>query len=123
MLYRRFKIEQIVQFKQLEHFLLKYSACEINCGHDNLKKLPEVLSGTIKKLMLFVEALKKGENVTVESHFAVHKSKKVLKEQAVESEENKKQSKLKRKSADAYIHSSQSEHLTKGMHLDFDTTI
>ena len=73
--------------------------------------------------MLFVEALKKGENETVESHFAVHKSKKVLKEQAVESEENKKQSKLKRKSADAYTHSSQSEHLTKGMRLDFDTTI
>ncbi len=68
-----------------------------------MEKLPEVvmgpeerLSSMTKKLMSFVDSLKKGENVTVEGHFNPHKSKKVLQQKAVGSDENK-QSKVKRK--------------------------
>ena len=100
---RQYKHKQLRSVIELGNFLMKYPDCEIKCRHVNMEKLPEVVTGseerlgsTTQKLMSFVDALKRGENVTVESHFKINKSKKVLKEKAVGSDENKP-AKVKRK--------------------------
>ncbi len=57
---------------ELCEFLLKYPHCPIDPRHVNMEKLPEVITGSpellnssTKKLMEFVEKLKRGEPVQV----------------------------------------------------------